>query len=288
MNQPIEIKKQLKPGETSDPVTMTQAPLMPGYTWFYVAGAAAYDNNPVEVYKGTERLWPYQQVQATPNPLFFKKPLHAVRARTYEEISGGRALWIAAISLVILVVFQLISWVLQYSKLTSASLVAVPVIFGSIVLTTYLSFKVPKPNTKAFERKELFREGVEAKFEVESNHSFMIYWAVLLFTCVAGTIGLSQLIKPGLSPSIGVSMTLVYFGLLGGIILSMFRVFSIYRENHEILYEGKLGKKMQEYILNNQGILDRHRLTSWYFQALLSGIVAFTLELLYFGSIGFL
>lgn len=114
VNQPIEITKQLLPNEEMEEKKYSQAPLMSGYTWFHVAFAKASDNNPVVVFNtGGTQMWPYVQVASGTTIQYLKQPLAAVRARTQEEVLSQRALYVAAGSLAILVVFQIIDWILR-------------------------------------------------------------------------------------------------------------------------------------------------------------------------------
>jgi hypothetical protein len=113
--QVIKIGEQLPPNGETKPISHNQAPLTPGYTWFYVADASASDGKPVEVYKNSETpLWPHRQISLGEMSVQFRQPLHAVRARTHEEISQQRALWVAAGSLALLVVIQIIDWLIRY------------------------------------------------------------------------------------------------------------------------------------------------------------------------------
>lgn len=112
--QGIDIGERLDPGDETEPTKNSQAPLKSGYTWFYVANATASDGRDLQVCKddGTQ-LWPYQQVQLGDSTVHFRQPLHAVRARTHEEISEHRALWIAAGALILLVLFQIVDWLIS-------------------------------------------------------------------------------------------------------------------------------------------------------------------------------
>jgi hypothetical protein len=54
-----------------------------------------------------------------------------------------------------------------------------------------------------------------AKFEVERNADFLIFWAVLFFTCVVGIIELLQLFDPKAKQTEELLLlSLLYFGLL--------------------------------------------------------------------------
>jgi hypothetical protein len=111
VNQPIEIEKSLQPNEEFIETRYSQEPLMSGYTWFHVVGADASDGNAVIVNNlGGAQMWPYLQIASGQ---FFKQPLHAVRARTHEEIFNQQALMVAVGSLVVLVAFQIVDWVLR-------------------------------------------------------------------------------------------------------------------------------------------------------------------------------
>ena len=113
--QTINVDEQLPPNGETGPTRNSQAPLTPGYTWFYVADASASDGRALEVFKnGGTPLWPHRQVTLGESVVQFRQPLYAVRARTHDEISQGRALWVAAGSLALLVLFQIVNWLIQY------------------------------------------------------------------------------------------------------------------------------------------------------------------------------
>jgi len=113
--QVISIDEPLPPNGETEPTRNSQAPLTPGYTWFYIADANASDGRAVEVYKNGETLlWPHRQISIGQPTVQFRQPLHAVRARTHEEISQQRALWVAAGSLALLVVIQIVDWLIRY------------------------------------------------------------------------------------------------------------------------------------------------------------------------------
>lgn len=117
--QVININKPLPPNGETEPTRNSQAPLTPGYTWFYIADASASDGGALEVFKnGGTALWPHRQVTVGEDVVQFRQPLHAVRARTHEEISQQRALWVAAGSLALLVLFQIIDWLIKYYSKT--------------------------------------------------------------------------------------------------------------------------------------------------------------------------
>ncbi len=106
------------PSEEAEPTKYSQAPLCSGYTWFYVVYAEASDGKPVQVYKDDGvQIWPAQQVQLGNSPANFRRPIDAVRARTHEEITERRALWVAAFSLALLVFFQIIEWIFRYLRI---------------------------------------------------------------------------------------------------------------------------------------------------------------------------
>jgi hypothetical protein len=87
---------------------------MSGYTWFHVAFAKASDNNPIVVFNsGNTQMWPYVKVELGTATQYLKQPLAAVRARTQEEVLSQLALYLAAGSLVVLVAFQIIDWILR-------------------------------------------------------------------------------------------------------------------------------------------------------------------------------
>jgi hypothetical protein len=113
--QTINIDKPLPLNGETGPIRNSQAPLTPGYTWFYVADAIASGGGALEVFKnGGTQLWPHRQITLGKSVVQFRQPLYAVRARTHDEISQWRALWVAAGSLALLVLFQIINWLIQY------------------------------------------------------------------------------------------------------------------------------------------------------------------------------
>jgi hypothetical protein len=113
--QVMRIDKPLPPNAETEPKKDSQAPLTPGYTWFYVADASASDGMPVEVYKnGGIQLWPHRQVVLGEATVQFRQPLYAVRAKTHEETSQQRALWVAAGSLAVVAAFQIIDWFIRF------------------------------------------------------------------------------------------------------------------------------------------------------------------------------
>lgn len=85
-----------------------------------------------------------------------------------------------------------------------------------------------------------------------------------------------------------ISLSLIYYGLLGIMLISISKMFTIYRENHEITFKGKLGKIMKIYISDNLGTMDKYGLLNWYSEAAFMISTAFLFELLFFINIGWL
>ena len=107
--QPLNIRNLAPNSEIS--LEYSQAPLMSGYTWFTVVGALATNGNPVEVFNegGNNRLFPFQQIGNQP----LIQPLYAMRAKSNEERISQNALIVAAVSLAVVAVFQVIDWALR-------------------------------------------------------------------------------------------------------------------------------------------------------------------------------
>jgi hypothetical protein len=108
--QPLNIQN-LAPNTVTS-IKYSQAPLMSGYTWFTVVGALATNGNPVEVFNeaGNNRLFPFQQVG---NQQLIQ-PLYAMRAKSNEEKFTQNALIVAAISLAVVAVFQVLDWAFRF------------------------------------------------------------------------------------------------------------------------------------------------------------------------------
>jgi len=107
--QPLNISNLTPGSETS--IEYSQAPLMSGYTWFTIVGASATNGAPVEVLnEGGTQLFPFPQVGNQQ----LVQPLYAMRARSNEEKLSKYALWVAAISLAIVAVFQVVDWALMF------------------------------------------------------------------------------------------------------------------------------------------------------------------------------
>lgn len=102
VGHPIQIKK-LQPNETAEQ-TYTEKPATTGMTIF---------SSSADTFKasdgGTIELWLVDGRKLRKGQL-----IAGVRARSYEEISQARAVWIAVGSLFILIAFQIIDWLIRY------------------------------------------------------------------------------------------------------------------------------------------------------------------------------
>jgi hypothetical protein len=108
VTDPIAINTPLSLGSEFSSNKQKHTPLTAGYTFFTVINATATDGKPLEVCLPDGRqLWP--TLVSNANQLF-----HAVRARTHEEISQRKAVWIAIISLAIIAVFQILDWLFRF------------------------------------------------------------------------------------------------------------------------------------------------------------------------------
>lgn len=157
-----------------------------------------------------------------------------------------------------------------------------------------------------------------AKMELQSNDSFLIFYAVLIFTFV---IGILTLITPLANPSsLGEQFVLgiIYCGMLGGMVYCIWEVWIILRENHDIVYDTELFPKYRAYFMG-RGVEGRlvklkmaektqaddaaaHRkcsckisnaihkidVLSLVTEAIVLGVVLFFFELLFFIEIGWL
>jgi len=102
VNHPIPIKS-LQPDEQLE-FSKDEKAATSGMTIFTHPGATfkANDGVPIELYLVDGRkLVPGQLIGGT-------------RARSHEEVSQAQAVWIAALALVALVIFQIIDWLLRY------------------------------------------------------------------------------------------------------------------------------------------------------------------------------
>jgi hypothetical protein len=97
----------------------------------------------------------------------------------------------------------------------------------------------------------------EAKFETQNNVNFMLFWAVLFFTCIIGIIELIPSLKVDEIRIVERNcLVLFYIILLGGIEFSVPRIWNLYRENFQITFCGKLGQNILEWVQSTPGTLD--------------------------------
>lgn len=82
-------------------------PIASGYTMFCILSATTKDNFPIII-------WEKNNKQCYPNEGREAQVFHSIRAQTHEEISQRQAVYLAIISLVLVVVFEAISLVLDW------------------------------------------------------------------------------------------------------------------------------------------------------------------------------
>jgi len=101
VTHPIKIKA-LKPGEQFQ-LSREEKPATSGMTIFTHPNVPFLARNgvPIELYLEDGRKLVAGQL------------IGGVRARSHEEISQARAVWIAAVSLVVLLIFQVIDWLIR-------------------------------------------------------------------------------------------------------------------------------------------------------------------------------
>jgi hypothetical protein len=95
-----------------------------------------------------------------------------------------------------------------------------------------------------------------AKFMVEHSRDMMIFWAVMVLTCVVGIIGLlSEIRQPGnLKQGCLLGIYVVLFILMG---FGIRRTFQTLREIREYALSGSLGRVVKERAKNKPTLFDR-------------------------------
>jgi hypothetical protein len=125
-----------------------------------------------------------------------------------------------------------------------------------------------------------------AKLIVEHRREMMIFWAVLVLTCVVGIIELLPEIGQPFNVQQG-CLFIIYFVLLLGMCFSIWRVFAIYRQIRSLALSGELGTKVQETAKNELTFFDK--IMDWsrcrYFEILLIALAIIVFGLLYFAKI---
>lgn len=97
----------------------------------------------------------------------------------------------------------------------------------------------------------------DAKFIAGINRDFIIFWAILFFTCVVGIIELlghiDDFIKNRTHETL---IAILYFSLVAGIICSVFQAWNIYRINYALAYQTKLGLNIENFVRANPSAID--------------------------------
>lgn len=101
VNHPLVVSKTLQPQESVD-IRMVDTPATSGMTIFTLVIAQANDANPIEMFLPNGNLVGGGMV------------IGGGRARGQEEISQIQSVQVTAVSLVILVVFQIVDWAIRY------------------------------------------------------------------------------------------------------------------------------------------------------------------------------
>ena len=110
----------------------------------------------------------------------------------------------------------------------------------------------------------------DARFKAETNRDFLIFWAVLFFSCVVAIIELlPQICRQSfavqkLSARIvmrvlrnkNTYLSIIYFGLLFGIALSIYSGFKTYGESAELTFSGEIGEGYKHYVILHPSLYD--------------------------------
>jgi hypothetical protein len=126
------------------------------------------------------------------------------------------------------------------------------------------------------------------RYREEINRDYLIFWAVLFFTCLVGIIGLLSFIHENLSIELlgKFDVYVIYFVLLAGILLSFSRCVNIMREGKALTENGILGVGFREYVEANDTFTKIY-INIWVEIIFLFGIFL-VFETLYFVLIGWL
>jgi predicted RND superfamily exporter protein len=132
-----------------------------------------------------------------------------------------------------------------------------------------------------------------AKLILENNRDTMIFWAVLVFTCVVGIIGLLPEINSIKSLTLRAiiqqaCLFIIYVALLAGMLYSVYRFLKIYGESRELALSGRLGREIKNKANNKSTYLDKFIDYKWRMpiSILVIIIVIIVFSLLYLTKIG--
>lgn len=136
------------------------------------------------------------------------------------------------------------------------------------------------------------------KMRVETNREILVFWAILIFTCVVGIIELlPEIDEQKFSDGLTISLTnaqsyvfLIYFGLLIGMVVSTHSAFSRYRESNKLVLEGKLGEELKEYAKAHPTWVDKiiRSKADWFIESILVVLALFVFTCLYCVKLGLL
>jgi len=103
------------------------------------------------------------------------------------------------------------------------------------------------------------------RFLAETNRDFIIFYAILLFTFVVGIIELLPVFdKKYFSFPFGISLlSLLYTGMLIGIIFCIWGCFGIYRASANLTRSSSLGNDLKKITEKYPTILDHFILSKW-------------------------
>jgi hypothetical protein len=101
---------------------------------------------------------------------------------------------------------------------------------------------------------ELSKE--EAKLVVEHDRDMMIFWAVLVFTCVTGIVGLLSKIEPPFDDQ-QLCLLIIYLALLAVMSFGIRRTFEIQREIREIAKSEILGTGIMNKAIKKPTFFDK-------------------------------
>jgi hypothetical protein len=101
-----------------------------------------------------------------------------------------------------------------------------------------------------------------AKIRAETYRDTLIFWAVLVFTCVVGIIALLPEINIISNLSLSaiiqqICLGIIYFALLGVMVFSIWRVLGVYKDGRELALSGSLGKAIERQAKTNRTSMDK-------------------------------
>ena len=96
-----------------------------------------------------------------------------------------------------------------------------------------------------------------SKLILKSYRDTLLFWGVLIFTCIIGLIELLQHIDPALPTVQHFLFGVIYVGLLFGMGFSIYRALGIYRDIRQLALSGDLGEKIRITAKEKRTLIDR-------------------------------